>query len=67
MPAFHSVCLRLVFARYVKSPPNRGGRFGFQLYMMRDRGFMADLLAIARVNGCSVLVFTVDLPVAGVR
>ena len=39
----------------------------FQLYMMRDRGFMADVLARARECGCSVLVFTVDLPTPGVR
>jgi L-lactate dehydrogenase (cytochrome) len=39
----------------------------FQLYMMRDRGFMTQLLSVARENGCSVLVLTVDLPVPGVR
>lgn len=39
----------------------------FQLYMLRDRGFMAQLLATARDSGCSVLVFTVDLPAPAVR
>ncbi|HYN46982.1 MAG TPA: L-lactate dehydrogenase, partial [Allosphingosinicella sp.] len=39
----------------------------FQLYMIRDRGFMADLLAIARAAGCAALVFTVDLPMPGAR
>jgi len=39
----------------------------FQLYMIRDRGFMAELLATAREAGCSALVFTVDLPVPGAR
>jgi L-lactate dehydrogenase (cytochrome) len=39
----------------------------FQLYMIRDRGFMADLLAKARAAGCSALVFTVDMPVPGSR
>ncbi len=39
----------------------------FQLYMMRDRGFMAELLARAREAACPVLFFTVDLPVPGAR
>jgi L-lactate dehydrogenase (cytochrome) len=41
--------------------------FWFQLYMIRDREFMRDLLALAQVAGCSALVFTVDMPVAGSR
>jgi len=41
--------------------------FWFQLYMIRDRGFMADLLAAARNAGCSTLVFTVDMAVPGSR
>ena len=39
----------------------------FQLYMMKDRGFMAELLAVAREAACPVLLFTVDLPVPGAR
>jgi L-lactate dehydrogenase (cytochrome) len=39
----------------------------FQLYMIRDRGFMTDLLAQTRAAGCSALVFTVDMPVPGSR
>lgn len=39
----------------------------FQLYMTRDRGFMRDMLAQAREAGCPVLLFTLDLPVAGAR
>ena len=39
----------------------------FQLYMTRDRGFMAEVLAEAQTGGCPVLVFTVDLPVPGAR
>jgi L-lactate dehydrogenase (cytochrome) len=39
----------------------------FQLYMLRDRPFMEVLLQKAREVGCPVLVFTVDLPVAGTR
>ena len=39
----------------------------FQLYMIKDRGFMAELLATARQAACPVLLFTVDLPVPGSR
>jgi len=39
----------------------------FQLYMIRDRGFMRDLLAKTQARGCSALVFTVDMPVPGSR
>ena len=41
--------------------------FWFQLYMIRDRAFMRDLLAEASAAGCSALVFTVDMPVPGSR
>ncbi|VXC86151.1 FMN-dependent L-lactate dehydrogenase LldD [Sphingomonas sp. 8AM] len=41
--------------------------FWFQLYMIRDRAFMKDLLAQARAAGCSALIFTVDMPVPGSR
>lgn len=41
--------------------------FWFQLYMIRDRGFMRDMLALAREARCSALVFTVDMPVPGSR
>lgn len=41
--------------------------FWFQLYMVRDRSFMRDLLAQAREAECSALVFTVDMPVPGSR
>ncbi|TFI57626.1 alpha-hydroxy-acid oxidizing protein [Sphingomonas parva] len=41
--------------------------FWFQLYMIRDRGFMTDLLAEAAAIGCPTLMFTVDMPVPGSR
>lgn len=41
--------------------------FWFQLYMIRDRAFMRDLLARAMEADCSALVFTVDMPVPGTR
>lgn len=39
----------------------------YQLYMLRDRGYMRELLARVKAAGCPVLVFTVDLPVSGTR
>jgi L-lactate dehydrogenase (cytochrome) len=39
----------------------------FQLYVIKDRGYMAELLAAAKAERCSALVFTVDLPVPGAR
>lgn len=41
--------------------------FWFQLYMIRDRAFMRDLLDRARATGCTTLLFTVDMPVPGAR
>lgn len=41
--------------------------FWFQLYAIRDRAFVRDLIAGAREAGCDALLFTVDLPVPGVR
>jgi len=41
--------------------------FWFQLYATKDRGFLRDMLAEARELGCSLLVFTVDLPLPGTR
>jgi L-lactate dehydrogenase (cytochrome) len=39
----------------------------FQLYVIRDRAFMRDLLAQAKAHGCSALIFTVDMPTPGAR
>lgn len=44
-----------------------GNPIWFQLYMLRDRGLVEALLERARAAGCETLVFTVDLPVAGMR
>ena len=41
--------------------------FWFQLYMIRDRAFMADLLDLAEAANCPALIFTVDMPVPGSR
>lgn len=39
----------------------------FQLYVLKDRGFMQNVLERAKAAGCSTLVFTVDMPVPGAR
>ncbi|WP_312234382.1 alpha-hydroxy-acid oxidizing protein, partial [Stutzerimonas nitrititolerans] len=39
----------------------------FQLYMLRNREAVQGLLQQALANGCDTLLFTVDLPVAGIR
>jgi L-lactate dehydrogenase (cytochrome) len=41
--------------------------FWFQLYVMRDRGFVAALIDRARAAGCSALMLTADLQVLGQR
>lgn len=41
--------------------------FWFQLYVMRDREFMKDLIRRAKAAKCSALVVTVDLQVLGNR
>jgi len=56
-----SICSIEDVAEAVKKP------FWFQLYVMRDRGFVADLIKRAEVAGCSALFLTVDLPVNGQR
>lgn len=44
-----------------------GQSFWFQLYMLRDRDIVQALLARARAAGCDTLLFTVDLPLPGLR
>ncbi|MGQ3672951.1 FMN-dependent L-lactate dehydrogenase LldD [Xanthobacter sp. TB0136] len=39
----------------------------FQLYVLRDRGFMKNALDRAKAAGVKTLVFTVDMPVPGAR
>ena len=44
-----------------------GQGFWFQLYVMRDRGFVERLIERAKAAGCSALVLTLDLQVLGQR
>jgi L-lactate dehydrogenase (cytochrome) len=56
-----SVCPLAEVAQAVARP------FWFQLYVMKDREFMRDLIGEAIALKCSALVFTVDLPILGSR
>jgi L-lactate dehydrogenase (cytochrome) len=55
------ICPMEEVAAVVKAP------IWYQLYMIKDRGYMAALLQRAKALGVRVLVFTVDLPVSGAR
>jgi len=41
--------------------------FWFQLYLMRDRGFNAELIARAKAANCAALMLTLDLPMLALR
>jgi L-lactate dehydrogenase (cytochrome) len=44
-----------------------GSAFWFQLYIVKDRDFVADMIARAHEAKCSALLLTVDLAVPGTR
>ncbi len=56
-----SICSMEQVAEATKKP------FWFQVYVIRDRGFIADLISRAKAVNCSALVLTVDLQVLGQR
>ncbi|HRL20209.1 MAG TPA: alpha-hydroxy acid oxidase [Alcaligenes sp.] len=56
-----SVCSIEDVAQATRAP------FWFQLYVMRDRGFIENLIARAKAANCSALVLTLDLQVLGQR
>ena len=60
-------CLSTVSVCAVEEVAATGTAPWFQLYMLKDRGYMRELLARAKAAGCPVLVFTVDLPLPGSR
>ena len=60
-------CLSTVGVCSVEEVAASGTAPWFQLYMLKDRGYMRDLVARAKAAGCPVLVFTVDLPLPGAR
>jgi L-lactate dehydrogenase (cytochrome) len=45
----------------------RAAPLWFQLYIVKDRGFVSDMLARAKEAGCGALFLTVDLAVPGTR
>lgn len=44
-----------------------GAPFWFQLYLVKDRSFVSDMIARAKEAGCGALLLTVDLAVPGSR
>ncbi|MFD1189544.1 MULTISPECIES: L-lactate dehydrogenase [Phenylobacterium] len=60
-------CLSTVGVCSVEEVAATGTAPWFQLYMLKDRGYMRELLGRAKAAGCPVLVFTVDLPLPGAR
>lgn len=44
-----------------------GGPVWFQLYWLRDRGMVRDLVDRAQAAGCTALMITVDVPILGPR
>ena len=56
-----SICSMEDIAAHTKTP------FWQQIYLMRDRGFIKNLMGRAHALGCPVLVLTVDLPIIGDR
>jgi L-lactate dehydrogenase (cytochrome) len=60
-------CLSTVGICSVEEVGSAGPAPWFQLYVLRDRGYMRELLRRAGAVGCPVLVLTVDLPIPGAR
>ena len=60
-------CLSSVGICSVEEVARTGVPPWFQLYVLKDRGYMRELVSRARAAGCPVLVLTVDLPVPGAR
>ncbi len=56
-----SICSIEDVARHTSAP------FWFQLYVMRDQDFMANLIRRAKAANCSALILTADLQVLGQR
>ncbi|WP_294290162.1 FMN-dependent L-lactate dehydrogenase LldD [uncultured Sphingomonas sp.] len=60
-------CLSTVSICSIEQVSQVADPFWFQLYVIRDRAFMRDLIARAKAAGAEALVFTVDMPVPGAR
>lgn len=60
-------CLSTVSICPLEEVAQAADPFWFQLYVIRDRGFMKDLIARAKEAGAEAMVFTVDMPIPGAR
>jgi L-lactate dehydrogenase (cytochrome) len=60
-------CLSTVGICSVEEVARGGVAPWFQLYILKDRGYMRELVRRAKAAGSPVLVLTVDLPVPGAR
>lgn len=56
-----SICSLEEVSKAVRQP------IWFQLYVIRDRAFMHDLIDRATEAGCTAMLFTVDMPLPGIR
>ncbi|MEG3181164.1 FMN-dependent L-lactate dehydrogenase LldD [Sphingomonas sp. LT1P40] len=61
------LCLSTVSICSIPDVAQAADPFWFQLYVLRDRGFMKDLIATAKSSGAEAMVFTVDMAVPGAR
>ncbi|GGD57691.1 FMN-dependent L-lactate dehydrogenase LldD [Croceicoccus mobilis] len=61
------MCLSTVSICSIEEVSKCADPFWFQLYVIRDRDFMKDLIARAKAAGAEALIFTVDMPVPGAR
>src|SRR3546814_1795200 len=67
LPICIPTCLSTVSICSIEEVARAADPFWFQLYVIRDRAFMTDLVARAKTAGAQALVFTVDMPVPGAR
>jgi L-lactate dehydrogenase (cytochrome) len=61
------MCLSTVSICSIEEVSKVADPFWFQVYVLRDRAFMKDLIVTAKEAGAEALVFTVDMPVPGAR
>ncbi|HET9810891.1 MAG TPA: L-lactate dehydrogenase [Sphingomicrobium sp.] len=59
--------LSTVGACSIEEVARTGRGFWFQLYFVKDRCFVADMIERAKAAGCAALILTVDLAVPGSR
>lgn len=60
-------CLSTVSVCSIEEVAREAAPFWFQLYVMRDRGLLRELIARAQAAECSALILTVDMPRPGKR